>query len=146
MPDGSYGNIVSGIYNFASGRINLLTGNFTVYSSGQNGDLYGAGEAPNTSTLPVPTPWTSTGAGAAIPASEVGETTNYTVPGRMTSPTTTLPLSNVPASTSNPAPTSTRTATAINGNAAKSTLGGLQKELVLAVLMAWLLWGQQCHF
>ena len=139
MPDGSYGNIASGIYDFASGKMNLVTGNFTVYSSGQNGDLYGAGEAPNTSTLPVPTPWTSTGAGVAIPASEVGETTNHTASNIMTSPTITLPLSNVPPSTSKPAPTSTRTARAINGRAAKSTLGGLPRELVLAVLMVWLL-------
>ena len=146
MPDGSYGNIVSGIYTLASGKVNLLTGNFTLYSSGRSGDLYGAGQSPQTSTLPMPTPWTSTGEGTAIPASEVGETSNYTASSSMASHTTTLPVSDVPTFTSNPAPTETRTATVIHGNAARSVLGGLSEEVLLVALVVCLVSTQHCHY
>ena len=130
LPDGSYGNIGSGNYTLASGKMNLLTGSFTVYSSGQNGDLYGDGESPITSTLPMSTPWTGTGVGTAIPASEVSENANHTI---------TLPPSDIPASTSSSAFAATHSVTRTDGNAAKSPLGGLPAVLLLVALAMLLL-------
>ncbi|OQV03766.1 hypothetical protein CLAIMM_08768 isoform 2 [Cladophialophora immunda] len=74
LPDGSYGSISSGNYTTPNGDYaNLITGSYRL-ANGQTGNIYQGDtlEEPNTSTLPMPTPWTSKGVGSAIPASEVG--------------------------------------------------------------------------
>ncbi|KIY03438.1 uncharacterized protein Z520_00129 [Fonsecaea multimorphosa CBS 102226] len=74
LPDGSYGSITSGNYTTPNGDwANLITGNYRL-ANGQTGNIYQGDtlEEPNTSTLLMPTPWTSKGVGSAIPASEVG--------------------------------------------------------------------------
>jgi hypothetical protein len=51
----------------------LITGIFRK-ADGETGNIYQAdrGDQPNTSNLAMPTPWTSSGIGSAIPASELG--------------------------------------------------------------------------
>ncbi|EXJ67506.1 uncharacterized protein A1O5_09519 [Cladophialophora psammophila CBS 110553] len=82
LPDGSYGSISSGNYTTPNGdHANLITGSYRL-ANGQSGNIYQEDtlEEPNTSTLAVPTPWTSKGVGSAIPASEVGSqaSSNFT--------------------------------------------------------------------
>ncbi|GBF62458.1 hypothetical protein TMEN_5003 [Trichophyton mentagrophytes] len=71
--DGSHGNAVSGEYQTGDGgRVNLIQGNFT-QPDGTQGNIYsGKDSAPNTSTLPVPTPYTSAGVGSPIPGNKLG--------------------------------------------------------------------------
>ncbi|KAL6246972.1 hypothetical protein RBB50_006279 [Rhinocladiella similis] len=72
--DGAYGSITTGSYTTPVGdHANLITGNYEL-ANGQMGNMYqgqSTAEA-NTRTLAIPTPWTSTGIGTAIPASIVG--------------------------------------------------------------------------
>lgn len=72
--DGSYGSITTGNYTTPAGdHANLITGDYEC-ANGQSGNIY-QGQTivePNTTTLTVPTPWTSSGVGSAIPASAVG--------------------------------------------------------------------------
>jgi hypothetical protein len=72
--DGSYGSITTGNYTTPAGdHANLITGDYEL-ANGQSGNIYQGQtiDEPNTTTLMVPTPWTSSGVGSAIPASEVG--------------------------------------------------------------------------
>ncbi|MCJ1382466.1 hypothetical protein MMC17_005579 [Xylographa soralifera] len=82
LPDGSYGTIDSGSYTTSdSSNANLLTGQYTL-SNGTTGNIYGSAnspEVPNTSTLTLPTPFTSSGVGSAIPASDLGGLATYTI-------------------------------------------------------------------
>ncbi|ETI26073.1 hypothetical protein G647_02850 [Cladophialophora carrionii CBS 160.54] len=70
---GSYGSIISGNYTTPDGgQANLITGNYRL-ANGQSGNIYQDSlDEPNTASLPIPTPWTSSGVGSAIPASQVG--------------------------------------------------------------------------
>ncbi|KEF61438.1 uncharacterized protein A1O9_03004 [Exophiala aquamarina CBS 119918] len=82
LPDGSYGSITTGIYHCASGgSANLFTGDYSL-PNGQSGNLYGQdpSEQPHTSTLHLPTPYTSSGIGSAIPATEVGTDASFPTP------------------------------------------------------------------
>ncbi|PQE22088.1 hypothetical protein CJF31_00010725 [Rutstroemia sp. NJR-2017a BVV2] len=77
LPDNSYGTIVGGSYTSASGaHADLATGNFTK-ADGTSGNIYSAdpGSAPNTATLPIPSQYTASGVGSAIPASVLGGVT-----------------------------------------------------------------------
>jgi len=78
FPDGTYGTVVSGNFNTSDGdSINLVYGVYTL-KNGQTGNIYNGGIAttikPNTSTMPMPKPWTSSGEGSAIPATGLGTT------------------------------------------------------------------------
>lgn len=74
LPDGSYGSITSGNYTTIAGdHANLITGIYQL-ANGNTGNIYEGDtiDEPNTSTLPLPTPFTSKGVGSAIPATAVG--------------------------------------------------------------------------
>ncbi|OAX79885.1 hypothetical protein ACJ72_05795 [Emergomyces africanus] len=78
--DGSYGSILTGIYNTSSGDIvDLVSGKYT-RSNGETGNIYTGDQAskPNTSTMILPPAWTSKGVGTAIPGSELGDVATYT--------------------------------------------------------------------
>ncbi|EXJ87786.1 hypothetical protein A1O1_04713 [Capronia coronata CBS 617.96] len=106
--DGSYGSITCGNYTTVAGdHVNLVTGDYEL-ANGQRGNIYqeNSSDEPNTSALPMPTPFTSSGVGSAIPASEVGGQATYS-----SLPTPLLP------------PFTTTSATVGNGN--NSTTGGI---------------------
>ncbi|MCJ1408791.1 hypothetical protein MMC19_002867 [Ptychographa xylographoides] len=93
LPDGSFGTIDDGNYTATDGSIaNLLTGQYTL-RNGTIGDIYESGDVPNTSTLALPTPFTSAGVGSAIPASALGALATFTitVPGSTIQPTVLTP-------------------------------------------------------
>ncbi|MCJ1284637.1 hypothetical protein MMC26_003972 [Xylographa opegraphella] len=119
LPDGSYGTIDSGSYTTSDGsNANLLTGQHTL-PNGTTDNIYGSAnspEVPNTSTLTLPTPFTSSGVGSAIPASELGGLATYTVtvPASTVQPTTLPPeiispvvlgSTTIPTATTDPATT-----------------------------------------
>ncbi|MCJ1398037.1 hypothetical protein MMC11_001234 [Xylographa trunciseda] len=119
LPDGSYGTIDSGNYTTSDGsNANLLSGQYTL-SNGTTGNIYGSAnspEVPNTSTLTLPTPFTSAGVGSAIPASDLGGLATYTVtvPASTIQPTTLPPevvspvvlgSTTIPTATTDPATT-----------------------------------------
>ncbi|RAL66855.1 hypothetical protein DID88_007637 [Monilinia fructigena] len=89
----SYGTVVGGSYTSSSGATaNLETGDYTS-KDGTTGNIYSGNEAakPSTATLPMPSQFTASGVGSAIPASVLGGVTiTYT---------TTLPASTIPATT-----------------------------------------------
>jgi hypothetical protein len=104
LPDGSYGNVVSGAYTSSSrDTANLLSGAYTL-ANGSTGNIYAANPAakPNTATLSLPAPFTGSGVGSAIPASALGVevTLTYTtvLPG-ITIAGTTIPATTIPAHT-----------------------------------------------
>ena len=92
LPDGSYGTLDSGLYHAADGGGAFLgNGSFSTAGGKPTGNLYGdAAHAPNTATLPVPTPFTGTGVGSAIPATALGGLATYTLTlaGTTVAPTT----------------------------------------------------------
>jgi hypothetical protein len=97
LPDGSHGTIVGGSYTSSSGdHANLETGDYTL-ASGQTGNIYSKDPAakPNTATLPMPTQFTASGVGSAVPISNLGSQVTHTY-------TTTIPGSVVPAVTISP--------------------------------------------
>ena len=119
LPDGSFGTIDSGNYSTSDGsNANLLTGNYTLMN-GTTGNIYGSAnspDVPNTSTLTLPTPFTSSGIGSAIPASDLGGLATYTVtvPASTVQPTTVPPevispvvlgSTTIPTATTDPATT-----------------------------------------
>ena len=89
LQDGSYGSITSGNYTTPTGdQANLITGNYRM-ANGQTGNIYQGDrlDEPNTSSMPIPTPWTSSGVGSAIPASAVGSQASSNSSGMPFSPT-----------------------------------------------------------
>jgi hypothetical protein len=91
LPDGSFGTIVGGSYTSPSGDVaNLVSGEYTLVD-GQKGNIYSdnASARPDTATLPIPTQFTASGVGTAIPASALGGQVTLTY-------TTTLPGSTIP--------------------------------------------------
>ncbi len=77
LPDGSFGSLSNGSYMTPAGdKANLLSGEYEL-ANGEKGNIYDEDPAdkPETSELPMPTPWTSQGVGSAIPGSELGTTT-----------------------------------------------------------------------
>ncbi|CZR69229.1 related to WSC2 Glucoamylase III (alpha-1,4-glucan-glucosidase) [Phialocephala subalpina] len=94
LPDGSTGTVVGGSYTSAGGDIaNLETGDYKL-ANGQTGNIYSSNPSlkPNTATLPMPSQFTASGVGSAIPLSSLGTEIVLTY-------TTTLPGSTIPAST-----------------------------------------------
>ncbi|KAJ9615073.1 hypothetical protein H2200_001147 [Cladophialophora chaetospira] len=74
LPDGSYGSVTSGNYTTSNGdQANLITGMYRL-ANGSTGNIYQGDtlDEPNTSSMPIPTAWTSSGVGSVIPASELG--------------------------------------------------------------------------
>lgn len=74
LPDGAYGTVVGGAYKSATDDVaNLETGDYTL-ANGTTGNIYASDEAavPNTSTLAMPSQFTGTGIGSAIPGSALG--------------------------------------------------------------------------
>ncbi|KAI9642300.1 hypothetical protein NHQ30_009102 [Ciborinia camelliae] len=98
LPDDSYGTVVGGAYTSSSGATaNLETGDYT-NKDGTTGNIYSSNEAakPNTATLPMPSQFTASGVGSAIPASDLGGLTiTYTT----TLPASTIPATTIPATT-----------------------------------------------
>ncbi|PVH69216.1 hypothetical protein DL98DRAFT_626091 [Cadophora sp. DSE1049] len=83
LPDGSYGTVVGGPYTSRNGdTANLETGEYTL-ADGEKGNIYPSG-TPDTATLPMPSQFTGTGVGSAVPASSLGREITVTY-------TTTLP-------------------------------------------------------
>ena len=73
---------------------NLISGNYTI-KGGTSGNIYGSPSPskPNTATLVIPTQYTSSGSGSAIPVTALGQEVTYTT----TIPGTTVPPSILPA-------------------------------------------------
>lgn len=71
--------MTSGIYNYSTGgHVNLITGEYQMVDGSQGNIYTGTSvDPPNTSTLQLPVPFTSTGIGSAIPATEVGSSASY---------------------------------------------------------------------
>ncbi|OJD18182.1 hypothetical protein AJ78_01795 [Emergomyces pasteurianus Ep9510] len=100
--DGSYGSILTGIYNTSSGDIvDLISGKY-IRSNGETGNIYAGDQAskPNTNTMVLPPAWTSKGVGTAIPGSELGDGATYTttISGIVKDPVT-IPRSTIPPTT-----------------------------------------------
>lgn len=96
FPDGTYGSVVSGVFNTSEGdSVDLVYGDYTM-KDGDKGNIYnGAAMStmkPDTSTLPMPTPWTSSGVGSAIAATSLGTMASLST-GTVTIPATTEPAS-----------------------------------------------------
>jgi hypothetical protein len=97
LPDGSYGTVVGGSYTSSSGaHANLETGDYTL-ANGQTGNIYSDDPAakPDTATLPMPSQFTASGVGSAVPISSLGTQVTLTY-------TTTIPGSVVPPVTISP--------------------------------------------
>ena len=97
LPGGASGTVVTGNYTASDGVVNLLTGDYTL-TDGSPGNIYGSPSSPSkpdTATLTVPTQYTASGVGSAIPLSALGEWSTYTT----TIPGTTIAPSTVPAQT-----------------------------------------------
>lgn len=97
LPDGSYGTVVGGSYTSSTGdHANLETGDYTL-ANGQTGNIYSNDPAakPNTATLPIPSQFTASGVGSAVPISNLGSQITLTY-------TTTFPASVVPPVTISP--------------------------------------------
>ncbi|PGH00243.1 hypothetical protein GX51_05940 [Blastomyces parvus] len=102
LVDGSFGSILTGIYNTPSGdTVDLVSGKYT-RANRETGNIYDGDEAskPNTSTMVLPPAWTSKGVGTAIPGSELGDGATFTttIPGTTKEPVT-IPPSTIPEST-----------------------------------------------
>lgn len=99
FPDGTYGTVVTGEFNTSDGtRINLVYGDYTL-GNGTSGNIYGGisgARKPDTSTMPMPSPWTSTGEGSAIPATGLGTTASLSTVTTTISATTVAPSTGAP--------------------------------------------------
>jgi hypothetical protein len=138
LPDDSYGNVVSGNYTLVSGEMNLITGDYTKLPNQVTGNIYSPGESPNTSTLPMPAPWTSKGVGTAIPASEVGEASNITDSSSAATRTINLPSNSISPTTSGGFASAPQRSTPTVSSVAGSTTGGLSGVLILTLIMTLL--------
>lgn len=77
---------------------NLLSGDFTLVD-GTSGNIYGSSlSKPDTAALAIPTQYTASGSGSAIPATALGQEITYTT----TIPGTIVPQSIVYATTTSP--------------------------------------------
>ncbi|PMD21324.1 hypothetical protein NA56DRAFT_645616 [Hyaloscypha hepaticicola] len=97
LPDGSFGTVVGGSYTSSTGdHANLETGDYTL-ANGTTGNIYSNDPAakPNTATLPMPSQFTASGVGSAVPISNLGTQVTLTY-------TTTIPGSVVPPVTISP--------------------------------------------
>lgn len=97
FPDGTYGTVVTGDFNTSDGTsINLVYGAYTM-KNGTTGNIYSGSVStslmPDTSTMPMPTPWTSSGEGSAIPVTGLGTTAIQSIV------TTTIPATTILPST-----------------------------------------------
>lgn len=126
LPDDSYGTVVGGSYTASSGATaNLETGDYT-NKDGTTGNIYSSNEAakPDTATLPMPSQFTASGVGSAIPASALGGVTvtyTTTLPAS-TIPATTIPATTIPESISTQTlSVSTTITTSMSGNQVLST-------------------------
>ncbi|KAF7959353.1 hypothetical protein EAE96_000973 [Botrytis aclada] len=125
LPDDSYGTVVGGSYSSSSGATaNLESGDYT--DKDGTGNIYSSNSAakPNTATLPMPSQFTASGVGSAIPASVLGGVTvTYTT----TLPASTIPATTIPATTVSESISlqtisiSTTITTSIGGNRVVST-------------------------
>jgi hypothetical protein len=127
--------------------VNLLSGNYT-RPDDSSGNIYSDDEAakPNTATMGslMPTPWTSTGVGSAIPASALGGIATWTtviegttveasvasgstVPGTTVAPVTTTVtgFEETAASTGTAKSTSSKGAAASGGHGAEKWVTGI---------------------
>ena len=101
LPGGSYGQIVSGNYTSPDGSTaNLISGNYTL-SGGAPGNIYGSNSSPSrpdTSTLGIPTQYTASGTGSAIPVTGLGQevTLTTTIPGSTIPPSVVMETLPVP--------------------------------------------------
>lgn len=76
LTDGSFGSLFNGSYQTPAGdEANLISGEYKK-ATGETGNIYDLDPAdkPDTSDLPIPTPFTSSGVGSAIPGSMLGAT------------------------------------------------------------------------
>ncbi|KAL8842885.1 MAG: hypothetical protein Q9170_000289 [Blastenia crenularia] len=121
LPGGATGQIVSGDFSSTSGQANLVSGDYTL-ADGTKGNVYGSEDSPdkpNTSTLPIPTQYTASGSGSAIPATALGQVVTVTT----TFPGTTVEASTVAPETISPSisgsstivPASTKPGTTLPG-------------------------------
>lgn len=95
LPGGSYGQIVSGNYSSDGSVANLVNGDFTLVD-GTSGNIYGSSlSKPDTAALAIPTQYTASGSGSAIPVTALGQEITYTT----TIPGTTVPPSILSATT-----------------------------------------------
>ena len=131
LPDGSYGTLDTGLYHAADGsQAFLANGSFSAHD-GPTGNVYGdAAKAPNTATLPVPTPYTGTGVGSAIPITALGGLATYTLtlPATTVAPTT-VGTTVISATT---VPPSTTTITTMAPAGTSSSKGGAAAPTHLA--------------
>jgi len=84
LADGSSGTLDSGSLSIKGGpQVNLFNGSYA------GGNIYGT-SPPNTATLPIPTPYTSSGVGSAIPITDLAGivTITTTIAGTTIVPTT----------------------------------------------------------
>ncbi|KPI42185.1 uncharacterized protein AB675_5544 [Cyphellophora attinorum] len=115
LPDGSYGSASNGSYRTPQGdTANLITGEYHM-QDGTVGNMYDESPAdkPESSDLPLPTPYTSAGVGAAIPASQLGAQLSQTL-------TATISTAS-PQSTSSTSSTSPETTTVSSTSASSGT-------------------------
>ncbi|KAH6673373.1 hypothetical protein B0J14DRAFT_430731, partial [Halenospora varia] len=121
LPDGSYGTVATGSYTSSGGdTANLETGNYTL-TNGQTGNIYSSNAAakPNTATIVLPSQYTASGVGSAIPATALGGFVTLTY-------TTTLSASTVSATTVQPTtlPGSVVSSTIVSGQVISTSVGG----------------------
>ncbi|KAI9737426.1 MAG: hypothetical protein M1834_009580 [Cirrosporium novae-zelandiae] len=169
LADGSYGSIITGNYNVTDGSVaNLITGNYTL-ENGDTGNIYSdnVAQMPDTSTMAMPTPWTSSGVGSAIPVTALGAEITYTttipgttikastaskqtipasvVSGSTVIPASTKPASTIPGTTISPITTvvtTTRSAAAMGTNAANSfSSDPILLDLRALIVMAFAIFG-----
>jgi len=117
---------------------NLINGNYTL-SHGTSGNIYGSPLSLaklDTATLPIPTQYTASGSGTAIPATALGQEITYTttIPGTTKSPltvsaVTVAPIvvsgSTVNAGITEPASTVPGTTVAAETSTVTTKLGGV---------------------
>ncbi|KAG9231312.1 hypothetical protein BJ875DRAFT_362422, partial [Amylocarpus encephaloides] len=95
LPDNSFGTVATGSYTSSNGdTANLISGDYTL-ANGQAGNIYSGVAKPNTATLALPSQFTASGVGSAVPATALGGVVTLTY-------TTSLPGSTFPATTVSP--------------------------------------------
>ncbi|KAK5955210.1 hypothetical protein OHC33_003890 [Knufia fluminis] len=83
FPDGTFGNVNNASFNTSAGdTIDMVYGDYTL-KDGTKGNIYDdnamSSMKPDTSTLSLPSPWTSSGVGSAIPATGLGTTASLSI-------------------------------------------------------------------